>query len=122
MINGVFALVIALTLANTLKPGRFLEPPTSTMPVTMPGARPLRILEDLLGMIPANLVDPFRNNAIIPEEFQSPILTHFQRDSKLRQLTFGPSGGNVVEYRRVGSTNMIVVSKRACPWPLSWLP
>ena len=66
MINGIFALAIALILANTLKPGRVLEPPTSTTPVVMPGARPLRILEDMLGMIPTNLVDPFRNNAIIP--------------------------------------------------------
>ena len=66
LINGILALFIALTLANSLKPGRFLEPPTSTTPVTMPGARPLRILEDLLGMIPTNLVDPVRTNAIIP--------------------------------------------------------
>ena len=66
MINGIFALAIALILANTLKPGRVLEPPTSTTPVVMPGARPLRIFEDMLGMIPTNIVDPFRNNAIIP--------------------------------------------------------
>ncbi len=57
-----------------------------------------------------------------PEEVQSPILTHFQRDPKLRQSTIGPSAGKVVDYRRVGSTNLIVVSERACPWPLSWLP
>lgn len=66
MINGIFALAIALTLANTLKPGRVLEPPTSATPVIMPVARPLRIVEDMLGMIPTNVVDPFRNNAIIP--------------------------------------------------------
>ena len=52
MINGAFALAIAMTLANTLKPGRVLEPPTSRTPVIMPGARPLRIFEDMLGMIP----------------------------------------------------------------------
>jgi eukaryotic-like serine/threonine-protein kinase len=62
------------------------------------------------------------DTTVIPEEVQSPILTHFQRDPKLRQSTIGPSGGKVVEYRRVGSTNLIVVSERACPWPLSWLP
>jgi len=65
MINGVFALAIALTLANTLKPVRVLEPPTSTTPVIIPGTRPLRVFEDMLGMIPTNLVDPFRNNAIL---------------------------------------------------------
>ena len=62
------------------------------------------------------------DSTVIPEEVQSPILTHFQRDLKLQQLTMGPRGGKVVEYRRVSSTNLIVVSERACPWPLSWLP
>jgi serine/threonine protein kinase len=62
------------------------------------------------------------DTTVIPEEVQSPILTHFQRDPKLRQSTIGPRGGKVVEYRRVGSTNLIVASERACPWPLSWLP
>jgi len=55
----------------------------------------------------------------IPKEIQSPILTQFQRDPKLRHSTIGPSGGKVVEYRRVGSTNMIVVSERVCRWPPS---
>ena len=62
------------------------------------------------------------DSTVIPVEFQSPILTNFQHDSILRQSTIGPSGGKVVDYRRVGSTNLIVVSERACPWPLSWLP
>jgi len=62
------------------------------------------------------------DSTVIPVEVQSPVLTHFQRDPNLRQSTIGPSGGKVVEYRRVGSTNLIVVSERACPWPLSWLP
>ena len=62
------------------------------------------------------------NSTAIPDEVESPILTQFQRDPKLRESTIGPSGGKVVEYRRVGSSNMIVVSERVCPWPLSWLP
>ena len=62
------------------------------------------------------------DSTVIPEEVQSPILTQFQRDPKLRQSTIGPSRGKVVEHKRVGSTNLIVVSERACPWPLSWLP
>ena len=65
MINGLFALAIALTLANTLKPGRVLEPPISPTSLKMPEVRPLRIFDDLLGMVPMNLVDPFRNNSII---------------------------------------------------------
>ena len=62
------------------------------------------------------------DSTVIPEEVQSPILTQFQRDPKLRQSTIGLSGGKVVEHKRVGSTNLIVVSERPCPWPLSWLP
>ena len=62
------------------------------------------------------------DSTVIPREVQSPILTRFQRDPKHSQSTIGPRGGKVVEYRRVGSTNLIVVSERGCPWPLSWWP
>jgi serine/threonine-protein kinase len=62
------------------------------------------------------------NSTTIPQEIESPILTRFQGDPELLQTTVGPSGGKVVEYRRVGSTNMIVVIERVCRWPLSWWP
>jgi DAACS family dicarboxylate/amino acid:cation (Na+ or H+) symporter len=97
MINGVFALVIALTLANTLKPGRFLEHPTSTTPVIMPGARPLRILEDVLGMIPTNLVDPFRNNAIIPVVMLTVCMGIALRKLKAEQIESGATDYLAIE-------------------------
>jgi DAACS family dicarboxylate/amino acid:cation (Na+ or H+) symporter len=97
MINGVFALVIALTLANTLKPGRFLEPPTSTTPVIMPDARPLRILEDVLGMIPTNLVDPFRNNAIIPVVMLTVCMGIALRKLKAEQIESGATDYFAIE-------------------------
>jgi Na+/H+-dicarboxylate symporter len=65
VVNGLLALIIALTLANALRPGRFLEPPKSTESQSLPVVRPMRFLDDMLGMIPTNLVDPFLNNSII---------------------------------------------------------
>ena len=62
------------------------------------------------------------DSADFHNEIQSPILTRFQHDPKLRQLSIGPSRGKIVDYRRVGSTPMIVVCERSCLWPLSWLP
>jgi Na+/H+-dicarboxylate symporter len=91
MINGLFAIAIALTLANTLKPGRFLEPPTSTTPSVISGARPLRILEDILDMIPTNLIDPFRNNAIIPVVMLAVFVGIALRKFKSEQIESGAS-------------------------------
>jgi hypothetical protein len=34
----------------------------------------------------------------------------------------GPWGGRLVDDRRVGQTHLVVGRRRACPWPLSWLP
>lgn len=68
VVNAALALVIALTLANTLQPGRFLVIPTElpTAPRSVPGVRPVHFLDDLLGLLPTNLVDPFRTNAVVP--------------------------------------------------------
>jgi len=97
MINGLFALAIALTLANTLTPGRVLEPPTSTTPSILSGARPLRILEDILGMIPTNLVDPFRNNSIIPVVMLAVFVGIALRKFKSEQIESGASDYLAIE-------------------------
>jgi Na+/H+-dicarboxylate symporter len=67
-VNATLAVVIALTLANTLQPGRYLWIPTEARVSrdVVRGVRPVHFLEDLLGLIPANIVDPFRTNSIIP--------------------------------------------------------
>jgi hypothetical protein len=46
----------------------------------------------------------------------------FQSDSALDHATAGPWGGRLVDYCRVGRTHLVVVRRRPCPWPLSWLP
>jgi Na+/H+-dicarboxylate symporter len=66
-INAALAVSIGLTLSNVLRPGRFLPIPTGArVPVeVVQGNRPIRILDDLLGLIPTNLLEPFRVNAIV---------------------------------------------------------
>jgi len=49
-------------------------------------------------------------------------LPEFQSDPTLVHATGGPGGGKLVDYHRVGETHMVVVTRRDCPWPLSWLP
>ena len=67
-VNGVLALVIGLTLCNTLQPGRYLAVPSLALSSRgdVPATRTIHFLDDLLGLLPTNLVDPFRTNAIIP--------------------------------------------------------
>jgi DAACS family dicarboxylate/amino acid:cation (Na+ or H+) symporter len=67
-VNAASAVAIGLILANTLRPGRSLSIPAglSSSPGAVPGVRPVRFLDDLLGLLPTNLVDPFRTNAIAP--------------------------------------------------------
>jgi Sodium:dicarboxylate symporter family len=67
-VNAALAVAIGLILANTLRPGRFLSIPAglSPSPGAVSGAHHDRFLDDLLGLLPTNLVDPFRTNAIAP--------------------------------------------------------
>lgn len=67
-VNAALAVVIGLTLANTLQPGRFLAVPTGMPPSqgAVAGVRTVRFLDDLLGLLPTNLVEPFRTNAVVP--------------------------------------------------------
>jgi Na+/H+-dicarboxylate symporter len=66
-INATLAVLIGLTLSNVLKPGRYLPIPTgATVPAeVVQSTRPIRVVDDLLGLIPTNLVEPFRTNAIV---------------------------------------------------------
>ena len=114
MINGVFALAIALTLANVLQPGRVLEPPISSTPVMIPEARPLRILEDILGMLPTNLVDPFRNNAIIQVVMLAVCVGIALRKFKLEQIESGATGYLAIE-------GFVAGGLRSCELLLGWV-
>jgi DAACS family dicarboxylate/amino acid:cation (Na+ or H+) symporter len=65
-VNAALAVAIGLILANTLRPGRFLSIPAGSSPsaAAVPGVHHDSFLDDLLGLLPSNLVDPFRTNAI----------------------------------------------------------
>jgi Na+/H+-dicarboxylate symporter len=66
-INAALAVLIGLTLSNVLRPGQFLPIPNGTsVPVeVVQGNRPIRILDELLGLIPTNLIEPFRTNSVV---------------------------------------------------------
>ncbi len=57
-----------------------------------------------------------------PFDVGSSRLPDFQSDPTLIQVTGGLVGGSVVDYHRVAETNMVVVMRRKCRWPLSWMP
>ena len=57
-----------------------------------------------------------------PDEIDPSLLPDFQGIPTLNHASRGPEGGRLIDYHRVGETPMIVVLRRACPWPLSWLP
>jgi serine/threonine-protein kinase len=57
-----------------------------------------------------------------PATFGASLLPDFQGDATLSHASGGPWGGRFVDYHRVGQTHMVVVLRRPCPWPLSWLP
>ncbi len=65
-VNAALALMIGLTLANTLQPGRLLTvPPGATKSSSaITDGRVVGFLSDLSGILPTNLIDPFRTNAI----------------------------------------------------------
>jgi Na+/H+-dicarboxylate symporter len=68
VVNAALAVVIGLTLANTLQPGRFLVVPIGIPPPqeAVPAIRSSGFLDDLIGLVPTNLIDPFRTNAVVP--------------------------------------------------------
>jgi serine/threonine-protein kinase len=57
-----------------------------------------------------------------PLTFDPSVLPDFQGKPPRAHAIAGPWGGKLTDYHRVGDTNMVVVMRRKCPWPLSWLP
>ena len=100
--------------------------------------------EDVAVLCPCDTSDPARSSAepptapwsyavVISRDYgealtdklvpiEAPELSRFQREPELPRLAFGPSGGQLVDFHRVGATDLLVVSRRPAPWPLTWLP
>jgi serine/threonine-protein kinase len=57
-----------------------------------------------------------------PIAVQLPPSLDFQGDPGLVRAATGPSGGRIVDYHRVGDTQLVVELRRPCPWPFAWPP
>jgi serine/threonine-protein kinase len=84
-----------------------------------PGADNHRRIAPYIAVLDRQYAD---NGGVQPATFPSPQLPDFQGNSTLGHVTRGPWGGRFVDYHRVGQTHLVVVLRRQCPWPLSWLP
>jgi Na+/H+-dicarboxylate symporter len=120
-VNAAFALTIAMTLANSLLPGRFLAVPggTPSAPGFLPGVRPVRFLDDLLALLPTNLVDPFRTNAIVPVVVLAVLAGAALRRYKDEQVTAGGRDYLVIEQLVKG---VLVILERMLGWVVALLP
>jgi Na+/H+-dicarboxylate symporter len=65
-INAILAITIGLGLSNVLKPGTIIPMTFGTdAPADFAkNARPIKILDDLIALIPTNLIEPFRTTSI----------------------------------------------------------
>jgi Na+/H+-dicarboxylate symporter len=115
-VNAVLALVIGLTLTNTLQPGRFLAIPAGAgqMQEGFQGVRAVRFLEDLLGLLPSNLVDPFRTNAIVPI-----VLLAMMAGAALRRYKDEQIAAGSCEYRAIES--FVSAGLRVLETMLGWV-
>ncbi len=115
-VNAALAVVIAMTLANTLQPGRYLSVPIGTLPPreAAPGVRPVRFVDDLVGLLPTNLVDPFRNNAVVPVVVLAVLPGVALRRYKDEQIAGGLSGYVAIE-------GLVAGGLRALELILGWI-
>lgn len=64
-VNATIALLFGLTLSNVLKPGRHLEPMTAPAGPAI-SAQQIDPMKVISGFVPASLVQPFAENAVLP--------------------------------------------------------
>ena len=90
-VNAALALEIGLTLTSALQPGRFLAIPAITGQAHegFQGVRAVRLIDGLLSLLPSNLVDPFRTNAIVPIVFLAAMAGAALRRYKDEQISVG---------------------------------
>jgi Na+/H+-dicarboxylate symporter len=115
-VNAAFAVAIGLMLSNALQPGRFLAVPAGLPPAqgASPGSRPVRFVEDLLGLLPANVVDPFRIGAIVPVVVLAVLAGAALRRYKDEQVAAGERGHLVIE-------GLVTGGLRALELMLGWV-
>jgi serine/threonine-protein kinase len=123
--NLLGLLVASFTIGPRLIDVDMLREPDATVLCPMDNSAP--------GHGPDDRARPWRYIAVLdrhyttewkggPIDVPNPPLPDFQGDATLVRAEGGPGNGELVDYHRIGETHMIVVMRRQCPWPLSWLP
>ncbi len=120
-INAALAVAIALALANTLQPGRFLAVPAgwAPSPEAAPGVRPVHLLDDLIGLLPTNPVDPFRGGSVVPVVVLAVVTGAALRRYKVEQITAGKCEYLVIEAFVTGALRTL---ERMLGWVVALLP
>ena len=123
-VNAALALVIGLTLAIHLQPGRFLAVPSSTGQTqeAFPEVRAVHFLDDLLGLLPTNLVDPFRTNAIVPVVVLAVLAGAALRRYKEEQVAEGSREHLAIEGFVAGGLRALETDARLGRGPAAALP
>jgi len=123
--NALIAVVIGLTLSNTIRPGRFLDLSQAAEVVGDAEAdqtlerfaianRPLDFLRDLLGFVPTNPVQPFLDNSILSIVILAVLGGAALRGVKEEQLASGRDEYRIAEQG-------VAVSFRAIEIALGWV-
>jgi Na+/H+-dicarboxylate symporter len=112
-INTIIALLIGLGLSNWLEPGRHMTLPAIAGPAAAPPGR-IEFLKTLSGYIPANFVDPFRENLVITIILLSVVIGLALRAVKREQTARGESS-----YR--GIEDLVGTAFRSTEIVLAWV-
>jgi DAACS family dicarboxylate/amino acid:cation (Na+ or H+) symporter len=120
-LNAALAVAIALTLANTLQPGRFLAIPAemAEAPEAARGVWPVHLIDGLLSLLPTNLVDPFRGNAVVPIVVLAVLTGAALRRYKDEQVAAGEREYLVIEGFVAGTLRTL---ERMLGWVVGLLP
>lgn len=98
-INACFAVTIGLLILNVFHPGRALASLAEASPAETPAdlGRSIRFREDILGLIPTNLIEPFRTNSIIAIVILAVLAGAALRSYKAEQIRRGMSGYRTID-------------------------
>ncbi len=115
-INATLAVTIGLGLSNLLKPGTLvpLSFGNDAAAEFAQNARPIKILDDLIALIPTNLIDPFRATSIF-----SIVILAVLGGMALRRLKDEQIASGNVAYRSI--EDLVAGSLRAVEILLGWI-
>ena len=112
-INACLAIAIGLGLSNLLKPGTLVPMSFGNEAASelIKKARPIKILDELIALIPTNLIDPFRTTSIF-----SIVILAVLGGMALRRLKDEQIAAGKEAYRAIED----VVAGGLAPWKSCW--